>query len=75
MTKEEALQFKERWKRVNQATIEEARNTSVEERLRQLDLLYQAVQSFGWGERMRIGEEEVRARWVRLKIRHDREQQ
>lgn len=74
MTKEEALQFKERWKRVNRITTDEARRTSVEERLRQLEVLFRSVRSFGWEERMQSGEDEVRARWVKLKIMHDRGQ-
>ena len=67
MTKEEARQFKERWKLVNDFTDEEARRTPPEVKLRQTALLYEAAHAFGWTEKLREGEEEVRERWRRLK--------
>ncbi|HEV2914780.1 MAG TPA: hypothetical protein VGX92_15995 [Pyrinomonadaceae bacterium] len=69
MTKEEAYQFKERWRLVNQVTIEEARRTPVSVKLRQLALMYEAGQALGWNQTFREGEEEVRERWRRLKER------
>jgi hypothetical protein len=39
MTKEEARQFKERWRLVNEVTIEEARRTPVSVKLQQLELM------------------------------------
>ena len=67
MTKEEAHQFKERWKLVNDFTDEEARTTPPEVKLRQTALLYEAAYTFGWAEKLSEGEEEVRERWRRLK--------
>lgn len=67
MTKEEAGQFKERWKLVNDFTDEEARRAPPEVRLRQTALLYEAAQTFGWAEALREGEEDVRELWRRLK--------
>ena len=67
MTKEEALQFKERWKLVNDFTDEEARLTPPDVKLRQVALLYEAAQAFGWAEALREGEDEVHERWRRLK--------
>lgn len=67
MTKEEARQFKERWKLVNDFTDEEARRTPPEVKLRQTALLYEAAHAFGWAEKLREGEDEVRERWRRLK--------
>ena len=69
MTKEEAYQFKERWKLVNEMTIEEARRTPVSVKLHQLALMYEAGQALGWTEALREGEEEVRERWRLLKER------
>ena len=67
MTKEEAEQFRARWKLVNDFTDEEARRTPLEVKLRQTALLYGAAHAFGWAEKLREGEDEVRERWRRLK--------
>lgn len=67
MTKEEAKQFKERWRLVNRVTNEEARRMPVALKLQQLALLYEAAQTLGRGRQLRADETEVRARWRRLK--------
>lgn len=67
MTKEEASQFKLRWEMVNKITAEEARRIPAVLKLRQLSLMYEAAQKFGWGGVLAEGEEEVRERWRRLK--------
>ena len=67
MTKEEAEQFKERWRVVNDFTAEEARNTPPEVKLRQTALLYGAAHTFGWTDKLRQGEDEVHELWRRLK--------
>jgi hypothetical protein len=66
MTKEEARQFKARWKLVNDFTAEEARRTPPEVKLRQAALLYEFGQALGWPD---DSEEvaEVRERWRRLR--------
>ena len=69
MTKEEAQLYKERWRLVNEVTIEEARRAPASLRLRQLAMLFAAGQDLGWQERMRAGEEEVHARWQRLRAK------
>ncbi len=66
MTKEEARQFKERWKLVNQATIEEVRQMPVSVKLHQLALMYEAGQLLGWPDTSQ-SDEEVRERWRRLR--------
>jgi hypothetical protein len=68
MTKEEAQQFRARWKLVNEATIEEARQTSASVKLHQLALMYEAGQLLGWDDEQRSKEkEEVRERWRLLR--------
>lgn len=67
MTKAEAEEFTARWRLVNDATNEELRRSTVEERFRQLAILFEASHKLGWAERMGEGEEEVRDRWRRLK--------
>lgn len=67
MTKEEAHQFKARWKLVNDFNTEEARRAPLSVKLHQLALMYEAGQVFGWAAALKEGEEEVRERWRRLK--------
>ncbi|HKR00040.1 MAG TPA: hypothetical protein VJT09_05175 [Pyrinomonadaceae bacterium] len=67
MTKEEARQFKARWKLANDAVIEEMRRTPASVKLSQLALMYEAGQIFGWSSDLRGGEEEVRERWRLLR--------
>lgn len=69
MTKEEASQFKERWKLVNEMTIKETRRTPLAVKLYQLALMYEAGQTLGWAEGLKEGEDVVRERWRRLKER------
>ena len=67
MTREEALAWKARWELVNAAEREELRTDSLEHKMRQLASLMASVEPLGWREALREGEEEVRARWVRLR--------
>ncbi|HEX7997403.1 MAG TPA: hypothetical protein VF528_03215 [Pyrinomonadaceae bacterium] len=67
MTKEEALQFKARWRMVDDFNAEEARRAPLSLKLHQLALMYEAAQVFGWAAALKKGEEEVRERWRRLK--------
>lgn len=57
----------ERWKLVNQAAIEELRATPLEVKIRQLAVLMDSVEELSWREALREGEEQVRARWIRLR--------
>jgi hypothetical protein len=65
MTKEEAREFKERWRLVNEFTNQEARRRTVSGRLRDLEILYQFGQEIGWVNR--DDDEDVRERWNRLR--------
>lgn len=67
MTKDEARQFTERWRLVNEFVAEEIRRTPPEVKLRQLSVLYEAGRTLGWTEKLKTGEEEVRERWRELK--------
>ena len=67
MTKEEGQAFKLRWKLVNDRITEEIRSLTVEEKFRQLCSLYRFAKKMDWFERMREGEEEIFARWQRLR--------
>jgi hypothetical protein len=67
MTKEEAKAWKARWERVNAAEREELRATPPEVRLRQLGTLMEWARVFGWTDALTAGEQEVRARWKRLR--------
>jgi hypothetical protein len=67
MTKEEARQFKARWKLVNDFTAEEARRAPLEVKLRQVALLYEVARALGWPGGSEEEVEEERRRWIRLK--------
>ena len=69
MTKEEAQLFKQRWRLVNDRLNKEVRQMPVSVKLQQLAIMFAAGQALGWADKQRAGEEEVRARWVRLKER------
>jgi hypothetical protein len=69
MTKEEAREFKMRWRLVNRVTAAEVRRMSVAFKLQQLALLFEAAQVFDPGGQRRASETEVRARWQRLRER------
>jgi len=67
MTKDEALLFKSRWRLASERIAEEVRSTPIITKLRQLAAMFATGEALGWSERMRVGEEEVRERWQRLR--------
>ena len=69
LTKEEGIQFRERWRLVNARTAQEIRDTSPEEKLRETAVMFEAAYSLGWVDRLAQGEDRVRARWILLKER------
>ena len=69
MTKDEARLFKQRWRLVNDRVIEELRQMPVAVKLQQLAIMFTAGHALGRADKQKSGEEEVRARWVRLKER------
>lgn len=48
LTPEEAKDFKERWRLVNERIDQELLNTPPEVKLKQLQALFQAAADFGW---------------------------
>lgn len=72
ITKEQARQFKARWKLVNEIVLEETRRTSVERKLQQLAVMYDAGCAFGWRAAEREAEDaKARHIWCRLKKSHN----
>jgi hypothetical protein len=69
LTREEATKFKERWRLVNERTAQEIRDASPEEKLKETAVMFEAAHDLGWVDRLALGEEEVRSRWVTLKER------
>lgn len=67
MNRKDALNYKARWRLVNERTAREAREATPAFKLEQLALMYEAGQQLGWDDGLRAGEEEVRARWQRLR--------
>jgi hypothetical protein len=54
----------------NELEIDELRRMTIAEKARQIGIQMGGAKSFGWAEKLREGEDEVRALWVELKRRH-----
>ena len=67
VSRAEAEAYRARWQLVNQAEIEELRNTPLEVKLRQLAALMASVNQMGWTEAMASEVDEVREKWRRLR--------
>jgi hypothetical protein len=67
LTPEDAHQFLERWKLVEEQEILELRNTPIETKARQLAALMASRELFGEDPDREKGVREVRARWARLR--------
>jgi hypothetical protein len=65
--KAELRAWMDRWRRVNEADIEAARAASVDERLRDLDILFRSRHLFPCPEDDEAEINKVRRRWVLLK--------
>jgi hypothetical protein len=70
----EQAKLARRWKRgmdaANELEIDELRRMTIAEKARQIGILMGGAKSFDWAEKVREGEDEVRALWVELKRRH-----
>jgi hypothetical protein len=64
MTKEEAVQYKRRWELVKQARLQEVRQMSTAEKIKDLEILFEFGEKLGWS--VRPGEEGWEY-WSRLK--------
>lgn len=69
LTKEEALEFRERWRLVNARTAKEISEATPEQKLRATAIMFEAAQVLGWADRLAQGEAEVRERWIKLRER------
>jgi len=67
ITKEEAIAFRNRWKMVNEAELQELRKTSTIQKFCQLTTLMGWIKDFGWDEALKTEVSEVRERWIKLK--------
>lgn len=67
MTRQEVRAWAHRWEQVHLAEIVELQSTSPETRLRQLASLMTSTGLLGWAPALAQGEDEVRARWTRLR--------
>ncbi len=67
MTKAEARAWMDRWRIVNEAEIEELRNTSSEVKFRRLATLMHTARVLNWKTSTEAEDEIVRQRWIRLK--------
>jgi hypothetical protein len=70
MEQSAARLFKERWKKVNDVSLREQRETSPETKLRQSTGILQLARRLGWDLRpSEIEIDDVRTRWNRLRAR------
>lgn len=67
MTRPEMLEYKRRWKLVNDRDLKELRSTSVEEKFRQLAVLFAFAKEMGWDKILASEVDEVRARWRKIR--------
>jgi hypothetical protein len=67
LTPEDAHQFLERWRLVEEQELRELRNTPIETKARQLSALMASRGLFGEDPEREKGVRKVRARWARLR--------
>jgi hypothetical protein len=67
LSKEQARAYVERWRLVNEREAQEIRATPMEVKLRQFAVLMNTTKALGWTEQLSEDDEEVRARWNRLR--------
>lgn len=69
ITPEEARAYVERYELLREHEIEELRAMSAEEKIRQLEVLYRAIDELGWHERLKAEarKEEVWATWAKIR--------
>lgn len=73
MTNEEALEYVRRWEPVNEFVLNEIRQLSVEDKLRQLDQLYRFAMDMSWFDRLPDAESEAKSSiWLKAKILYER---
>ncbi len=68
LSKDMANAFRDRWKLMNAAEIEELRQTSLDKKLQQLASLMCSASELGWHKGLSEGESELRERWNRLRM-------
>ncbi|MEW6086807.1 MAG: hypothetical protein AB1498_00635 [bacterium] len=67
ISKEKALEFKNRWRIVNEIQRKEPQKLSPLKKLHQLKILMKWAKDFGWIETLKSEELAVRKRWIKLK--------
>ena len=66
-TKEQLQERMRQWKLVNEREKEELRTLSFDEKAERLWTLMMLAREMGWDEKLREEEEQVRARWNKLR--------
>ena len=70
LTREQALDYVQRWKLVRARELAELRAMPASEKLRQLASLMKSARGLGWEDELREGDEEVWALWKELREKH-----
>ena len=69
LTREDALAFQARWQAVNRHQTEELRQTTMEQKMRQLDTLMRSVDVMGWRAALAEDDWNEHALWNELRKR------
>ena len=72
MTAERVLAWKDRWKAVNRREIEELRAKTMDQKLAELEMLFQAAREFGRHDSSSAETEVARSRWLKLRRAYDK---
>jgi hypothetical protein len=67
MTRRQAREYKERWRKVNARQLRELRTLTPEQKLDQWARLWIWVKEFGWDKALAAEEQQVRDRWNRIR--------
>lgn len=72
MNREQALEWMERWKAVDEISLRELRETTMEEKFSHLASLMTSISLFPWSGESHEEDERVRELWARLRERTGR---
>ena len=70
LIKDQVLAYRKRWQLVNDAEIEELRNTSLAAKLRKTAVLMASAHAMGWHDALESDEVTVWERWQKLREKY-----
>ncbi|RMD92957.1 MAG: hypothetical protein D6813_04925 [Calditrichaeota bacterium] len=70
LIKDQVVAYQKRWQMVNEAEIQELRNTSRADKLRKTAMLMVSAQAMGWNDAVNSDEVNVWERWQKLREKY-----